>query len=288
MDHPFETARAAVLAALSAWVEADPRIEALWLQGSLATGQADLFSDIDAYIAVTDAAFDDVWAEREAVLRRLGGAVVWSPATTPGLMAVHALMTGGARLDLFFEKASAAPAAPRPVAEPLVDKSGLVPRLRLDWQAPMPAIARNIQTIIRMTRQGATWPLRVLGRGQWPTLAMMELDLINAQLAQLMAVGRDPANFHRNAFSLAPLLADKQRELLAQLTADALGALAAKDVAALKSVHLRILDALVAEGKAACLALGVDYPISDESEAEVRALIDRSWPARNETAAPFA
>src|SRR5271169_2961365 len=101
MDQPFETARAATLAALTAWAEADPRIEALWLQGSLATGQADAFSDIDAYLAVTDAAFDEVWGEREAVLSRLGGVLVWSPATSPGLTAVHALMTGGARLDLF-------------------------------------------------------------------------------------------------------------------------------------------------------------------------------------------
>jgi predicted nucleotidyltransferase len=279
MDQSFETARAAILAALTAWSEADPRIEALWLQGSLATGQADPFSDIDAYVAVTDNAFDDVWAERATVLDRLGGALAWSPATTSGLSAVHALMIGGARLDLFFEKASAAPSAPRPIAKPLLDKTDLVARLRLDWQAPAPVVARIIQTIIRMTRQGATWPLRVIGRGQWPTLAMMELDLINAQLAQLMAVRHDTANFYKNSFSLAPLLTAEERELLAQLTADALSALAARDAAALKPVHLRLLDALVAQGKGACQALGVDYPISDEDEAEVRALIERSWPA---------
>jgi hypothetical protein len=220
-----------------------------------------------------------VWAERGAVLDRLGGALVWSPATTPGLTAVHALMTGGARLDLFFEKASAAPAAPRPVAKPLIDKTGLASQLRLDWKAPAPVVAGIIQVIIRMTRQGATWPLRVLGRGQWATLAMMELDLINGQLAQLMAVRHDAASYYRNPFSLAPLLTAAERGLLAQLTADALVALGAKDAAALKPVHLRILDALVAEGQAACSALGVDYPISDESEAEVRALIERSWPS---------
>jgi hypothetical protein len=165
------------------------------------------------------------------VLDRLGGALVWSPATTPGLTAVHALMTGGARLDLFFEKASAAPAAPRPVAKPLIDKTGLASQLRLDWKAPAPVVAGIIQVIIRMTRQGATWPLRVLGRGQWATLAMMELDLINGQLAQLMAVRHDAASYYRNPFSLAPLLTAAERGLLAQLTADALVALGAKDAA---------------------------------------------------------
>jgi hypothetical protein len=279
MSQPFEIARAAILAALSAWAETDPRIEALWLQGSLATGHADPFSDIDAYLAVTDSAFDEVWGERETALGRLGRVLVWSPATVPGVTAVHALMDGGARLDLFFEKASAAPATPRPVAKALVDKTALVVGLDLTWQASAPAVGRILQTIIRMTRQGATWPLRVIGRDQWPTLAKIELDLINAQVAQLMAVTRDPAYFYRNPNSLAALLTEAERAELAALTADALTALAGRDIAALKPVHLRIQDALVAHGRAACAALGVDYPISDEGEAAVRALIGQAWPA---------
>src|SRR6185437_7285383 len=53
--HPFEAAREATLAALVALAGADPRIAALWLQGSLAAGGADPFSDIDAYLAARDA-----------------------------------------------------------------------------------------------------------------------------------------------------------------------------------------------------------------------------------------
>jgi hypothetical protein len=279
MDHPFETARNAALAALTEFAGGDSRIEALWLQGSLATGNADPFSDIDAYLAVTDAAFDEVWGDPAAILDRLGGALVWSPAPAPGLKAVHALMRGGVRLDLFFEKASAAPDQPRPVAKSLVDKTGVASRLRLDWQVPGPAVGRILQTIIRMTRQGATWPLRVIGRGQWPTLAKIEFDLINAQVAQLMAVAHDPAYFYRNPNALASLLTEGERAELAVLTADVLAALAARDLVALKPVHLRIHDALVSHGHAACSALGVYYPIDDQAEAEVRALIERAWPA---------
>jgi len=278
MDYPFETARDDVLATLTALARADPRIEALWVQGSLATGAADAFSDIDAYLAVTDAAFDEVWAERNTWLSRLGGALASSDAATPGLKAVHALMVGGARLDLFFEKTSAALGVARPAAKPLVDKTGIASRLDLTWQAPAPLVGRILQTIIRMTRQGATWPLRLLGRGQWPTLAMMELDLINGQIAQLMAVRHDPANFYRNAFSAQLLLTPAEREELAQLTADALSALSARDVVALKIVHLRVLEALVAEGRRACAAFGVDYPISEAAEREVRILLERAWP----------
>ena len=107
---------------------------------------------------------------------------------------------------------------------------------------------------------------------------MMELDLINAQVAQLMAVRHDPANFYRNAFSLQMLLTAEERDKLAVLTADALSAIMARDATALKRAHLRVLDALVAEGRAACAALGVDYPIADDAERQVRTLLERSWP----------
>jgi hypothetical protein len=277
-QHPFEAAREAILAALARFAADDPRINALWLQGSLAAGGADPFSDIDAYLAIGDADYDAVWEARQGVLAGLGGALAWSDSPTPGLAAIHALTPGGVRLDLFFEKASAVGAAPRPAVRVLVDKAGIAERLKLGWAPSTATVARAITTIIRMTRQGATWPLRVLGRGQWPTLAKIELDLINAQLAQLMAVRRDPANFYKNPNALAPLLSDDERAELADLTAAALAALAARDVVALKAVHLRIQDALVEAGRGACAALGADYPISQSAEREVRDLIERSWP----------
>jgi len=278
MPTSFEPARDAVLAALTEYAEAESAVRALWLQGSLATGEADALSDIDAYLAVNDADFESVWAERANLLTRLGGALAWSDATTPGLAAVHALMAGGARLDLFFEKASAVGAAARPAIRMLVDKAGVAGVLKLGWQAPTQVVARIVTTIIRMTRQGATWPLRVLGRGQWSTLAMMELDLINAQLAQLMAVRRDPANFYKNTYSLALALSQAERDELADLTAEALTALQAGDSAALKAANLRMMDAMDREGRAACARLGVDYPISDHGEREIRRLLDEAWP----------
>ena len=147
-SHPFESAREATLSALTELAKAESRIAALWLQGSLAAGGADPFSDIDAYLAIRDDDYDAVWGDREGLLTRLGGALAWSNATTPGLAAVHALK-----------------------------------------------------------------------------------------------------------------------------------AMAARDVAALKAVQLRIHDALVEAGQAACAALGVDYPIDAASERAVRDLIEASWPA---------
>ena len=128
-----------------------------------------------------------------------------------------------------------------------------------------------------MTRQGATWPLRLLHRGQWSTLAMAEIDLINAQIAQLMAVQLDPANFYKTPFSYYRLLTAEQQAELDRLTHGALFAVTHRDATALKQVHLEIYDALVREGRAACAALGAPYPLKQAGENGLRVLLERDW-----------
>jgi hypothetical protein len=106
---------------------------------------------------------------------------------------------------------------------------------------------------------------------------MMELDLINHQIAQLMAVRRDPANFYANPFSLFRALDAGQRAEIDRLTQRALSAVSARDAGALKGVHLAIYDALVREGRAACATLGVAYPVGEREDADIRALLEREW-----------
>jgi predicted nucleotidyltransferase len=256
----------------------DDRIRAAWLQGSLARGDHDLYSDVDAYFAIEDGAFDSVWNDRASLLAQLGRPLAWSDATTPGFRAIHALLDGGVRLDLAFERASQIEQQKRPAVLVLFDRGGCASRLRTGWAAPGAAIGQIVVTIIRMTRQGATWPLRLLGRGQWSTLAMMELDLINQQVAQLMAIRREPANFYANPFSLFRALDADQRGEIDRLTQRALAAAGARDASALKDVHLDVYDALVREGRAACAALGAPYPIGEQEDAAIRALLEREWP----------
>lgn len=274
-----EARRTALLERLKNFAVQAPEIRLFWLQGSLAAGGADPFSDIDAYLGVDDAALETAWADRSAILAGLGGALAWSDGTAPGLKVVHALMRDGVRLDLFFEPTGALAAQKRPAVEVLHDPDGLAARLQTGWEAPAPVIGHIIGVILKMTRQGSTWPLRLLGRGRWSTLAMMELDLINAQVAQLMAVGNEPGDFYRNSFSLASRLDADQQVVLDGLTGEVLAALTGRDVMALKAVHLKIFDALGREGRRACLRLGVAYPIEDANEASIRALLERDWPA---------
>jgi predicted nucleotidyltransferase len=270
--------REAVVSRLVDLAKADERIAAVWLQGSLARGDDDPFSDIDAYLAVTDASFDAVWKARAQFLASLARPYAWSDATAPGLTAVHALLEGGIKIDLFFEAVSKIGEQRRPAVHVLFDRDGTTQRLLIGFEAPKQAIAHVIGVIIRMTRQGATWPLRLLHRGQWSTLAMMELDLVNQQVAQLMAVRRDPANFYMNPFSFYRLLDSAQQAEIDWLSGRALAAVSRRDVQALKAVHLDVFDALLREGRAACATLGTAYPLGEAEEADLRALLEREWP----------
>jgi hypothetical protein len=278
VETAFEQRRDEVVAALVALAERTPSIGALWLQGSLARGDADALSDVDAYLAIEDAAFDSVFERRLEMIGGLRPVLASADATVPGLKCVHALLGGGVRLDLYFEKQSDIGGSPRPAVKVLVDRAGVGAQLRTGWAPAIGAIGRTIQLIVRMTRQGGTWPLRVLLREQWSTFAMMELDLINAQLAQLMAVAADPANFFQNPFSLSRRLGDAERSQLDALTSEVLDGVARRDRAALLATHLRILDGLVREGRAACTALGVDYPISEAGDADLKQLLEEAWP----------
>ena len=270
--------RQALLAKLTEAAVSDPRIAGLWLQGSLARGDDDPFSDVDAYLAVQDSAFNALWSERGAILEQLGHPFVWSDTVTPAVKAIHAVMPGGIKLDLFFEQRSAIGKSKRPAVKLLFDRGGVGAQLLTGSEPPSATIGLIIAAIIKMTRQGATWPLRLLHRGQWSTLAMMELDLISGQLAQLMAVQQDAAHFYSNQFALYRLLSPEQQALIDRLTAAALSACSAHDSGGLKAVHMEVYDGLVREGRAACAALKQPYPLAEKDEQDLRGFLAQEWP----------
>jgi len=276
---PFVQRRERLIARLEALVHTDPRFVTLWLQGSLADGTADPFSDVDAYLAVTDDAFEDVYAHRADVVASLGTILAYADALVPGLRAVHCVLDGPVKLDLVFEPASRAPDVDRPAVRMLVDRAGLESKLKTGWKPPVQAAATRMDAIFRITRQGCTWPVRLLRRGQWSVFAMCELELIDDNLAMLLAVQHDPALLFHNRLSYPRLLRPEQRSLLDMLTSDLLAALGRRDLAALQEVHLRINDAIVREGRAAYAALGKPYPGSEEGDAAIRAFYEQEWPS---------
>jgi predicted nucleotidyltransferase len=276
LSSTFEAQREAVIARLLACVRDDDRLLALWLQGSLADGSGDPLSDIDAYVAVRDDVFDEVYAEREALIARAGS--VLAVMDGPALRAIHVLLEGPVKLDLFYEPASGIGTPLRPAVRVLLDKAGVAANLRTGWRPPREQVVRIIDGTLRGTTQGGAWPLRMIGRGQWTTLARTELELVNDQLALLMAAQVDPALLFKNKFSLPRLLPPAQRDQIEALGTEIIRTHADRDLRAMRDVHLRITDAIFREGRAACTALDIPYPLTDAAEAAMTRLYVEAWP----------
>jgi predicted nucleotidyltransferase len=72
--------RDALLARAAELLQADGRIVAAWLFGSIGRGDADVWSDIDLWIVIADEYVADVSAERHTFLSRLGTLLLTSEA----------------------------------------------------------------------------------------------------------------------------------------------------------------------------------------------------------------
>lgn len=275
----FLAAREALIGRLREVATADGRIAACWLQGSLADGSSDDLSDVDAYFAVADDAFDAAFGERRAIVERLGRVLFLADGILPGLNAVNAILDGPAKLDLVFERLSDAPAKPRPAFVMLVDKSSLVAQLKSGWEPALESVAPRVRAIFSGVLQGGTWPIRLLLREQWATFATVELRLINENLASMMAVQIYARLLFKNPFTVPRLLRPGQQAELEELSRAVMEGVILRDAAALRDVHLRVFDAFLREGKAALAALGVPYPGTEDGDAGMREMYERCWPS---------
>lgn len=273
----FEQRRDDAVRRLTALVHDDERLVALWLQGSLADGTADPLSDIDAYIAVRDGNFDEVYSARLDLVNRVAPLLI--STEDPALHMINCLLDGPVKLDLFFVKESLAPAADRPAARILVDKVGLGPRLKTGWTPPRDRAIRLIDSYFRGTFQGAMWPVRLLLRGQLTTFAMTELMLVNDFLVAFMIAQVDPKHLFKNRFSIPRLLPESKRQEVEALGEAVVAAVAAGDLTAMRDVHLRIFDALLREAHAAYAVLDLPYPMNGDQEQAIREFYLREWPA---------
>jgi hypothetical protein len=275
----FERARADLVERLRDFATRDERIVACWVQGSIADGTADALSDVDAYILARDEACENLFAERRTIAERLGPVLFFADGTVPGLRIANCLLAGPVKLDLVFGKESEAGAGRRTPFAMLVDKAGVDERLRSRAAAEPQSVGARMQAVYGLIRQGGLWPIRLLVRGQWSVYAMCELEVINDNLAALMAVQIDPALLIKNRFTIPLRLRHEQRAELDALSAEVIAALAKRDVQALLALHLRVFDALVREGRAALASLGLPYPATEEADAAMRRVYVEHWPA---------
>jgi hypothetical protein len=84
---------------------ADDRIVAAFLGGSRARGEADEYSDLDIRLVTRDDAFDDVMADRDALLRRLGEPLFIEDFGLSGI--VFSILGDGTEVELVFGREGA-------------------------------------------------------------------------------------------------------------------------------------------------------------------------------------
>ncbi len=267
---PIAARHAAVIERLAEAARADARVVAAWLQGSRSDGSDDAFSDIDFYVAVEDEAHGSF--DKLALIGQAAPVLVH--AELLGGYGVVCLLEGPVKLDFIAEKASASPHIPRPAVKVLVDKAGI--DFKTGWEPSREEVARQVDSTIRTTLQGASWPVRLLRRGQWMTHAYSELTLIHNVIVPLMLVQHDARAFHRNPMTRERLLTDAERAAVDSLAQEVLTVLAARSPQASLDAHLRIADAIGRAGRGACAAYGLEFP--EAAEAEARSFYEREWP----------
>ena len=267
---PIAARHDAVIDSLTDAARADQRVMAAWLQGSRADGSADAFSDIDYYVAVEDEAFSSF--DKLEFINQVAEVLVH--AELFGQYGVACLLEGPVKLDFFVERASTAPQLPRPAVKLLMERAPLM--LKTGWEPSRQDVARQVDSTIRTTLQGASWPVRLLRRGQWMTHAFSELTLIHNVIVPLMLVQHDARAFHRNAMTRERLLTAEQRAEVDSLAQELLTALAARSPEASLRAHLRIVDVMGQAGRTACAAFDLEFP--EAAEREARRLYEREWP----------
>src|SRR5277367_4709725 len=274
-DVPFAVRRREMLDHAVAILSTDARFPAGWLEGSLADGSGDAYSDIDLHLAVVEAAWDEVWNSRASVIERI--APILASLDIAGAFGVGCLMTGPVKLDVFFERESALAARPRIAVKRLWGAPEIYQRFKMGDDLGDAAIKFMLELNVMGFMQGATWPVRILARGQINTFLFNEILLVETGIVPLMLLEKDRRAFHRNMFTRSKLLAPEQQAECAELIDRVMTAVNAADREAMRAIHLEIHRKLCRLGRAAFERYGLSFP--PRVEDEMAAFYNREWPA---------
>ncbi|HVN28440.1 MAG TPA: hypothetical protein VMT64_08145 [Candidatus Binataceae bacterium] len=273
-EPPFTVRRRELIDKASAVFGADPRILAGWLEGSLADGSADAFSDIDLYLCVADSGWDDLWPHRREFITRI--APILAATEVIGVFGIGCLIEGPVKLDVFFERESTLAAKQRIAVKRLWGPDAIFARMRIGDDLGDAAIARALEYTIPGFMQGATWPVRLLARGQHRTFLYSELFLVENGIVPLMLLERDRRAFHRNMMTRAKLLDAARHAEYARLIDNITRAVSAGDRDAMCIAHLDIHRTLCRLARVAFARYGLTFPTRYEDE--MAAFYQREWP----------
>ncbi len=273
-DVPFAIRRGQTIDKAIAIFSSDARFLAGWLEGSLADGSADSFSDIDLYLCVAEDAWDQVWPNRRDLIERV--APILAAADVMGVFGIGCLLSGPVKLDVFFERESTLAAKQRIAVKRLWGPEEIFARLRIGDDLGDAAIARTLEYNVLGFLQGATWPVRMLARGQRHTFLYGGMILIETGIVPLMLLEKDRRAFHRNMFTRAKMLAPAQHAEYLRLIDKLTSAVAAADSDAMREAHIEIFQTLCRLGRIAFERYGLTFP--PRVEEAIVSFSNREWP----------
>jgi hypothetical protein len=261
---PLEPGYDALLARVIAVLEADQRVRALWLAGSVGRGVADAGSDLDLVVTVSSVdAFADpaVWA----VLRP----AIATPI--PGMPGCFAFTTReGLRVDVVLETPAQVAVSPYVQRVRVFDRDGLEPPAP-DGRSEGPDLQRMQAIVTELHRQAAIFPGAVVARADW-LLGQVAVHNYRLMLYDLFVESNRPLPA-MGVKQWSSKLTGSQREVLAGLdppTADREGVVTAMGA---------VVSAIARHGRAALESAGGVWP--DDLSTSIGAYWSRHglpWP----------
>ena len=143
------TSREALIARFVEACEADDRIVAAFLGGSLASERADGFSDVDLCVIARDVAFDDVVRDRASLIERLGEPVFVEDFGHTEV--VSFVLSDGTEAEIFFGREGALTELRPGRHRTLFDRDGILENVAFEEERAMPD---DLETVLR---QSLSW-----------------------------------------------------------------------------------------------------------------------------------
>ena len=271
---PFANRRTAMLDRIVALFSTDPRFRAGWLEGSLADGSGDDYSDIDLHLCIADDSWDEVWKQHREIIETIAPILVSTDIM--GTFATAFLMEGPVKLDVFYERIANIPHPRRVAVRRLWGADEIYSQLKMGDDLGDSQITRALEYTVLGFLQGATWPVRMLARGQIETFLYGEILLIETGIVPLMLLERDRRTLHRNMFTRAKMLNEQERREYARLIDQIKSAVARNDRSAMRDTHIEIHREICRLGRAAFNQYNLQFP--PRVEDEMIAFYNSEWP----------
>lgn len=241
---PLEPGYDDLLARVVGSLEADERVRAVWLSGSVGRGVADAGSDLDLVLTVTEVdAFRDpaAWAVVDAVIT----------IPIPGPAGLAFTTREGLRVDVVLETPDEVASSPYSHRVRVLDRDGLAPSTPTTDERG-PDLGRMRAIVTEVLRQSAIFPAAVVAREDW-LLGQVAVHNYQRLLYDLFVEANQPLP-PMGIKQWSSRLTHEQRELLAGLPAPA----ADRDsvVAAMHAVR----HAIRTHGRAALETAGGTWP----------------------------